>query len=53
MNWKEIKESIDKQLSEKGVSDETPVWYIDYVDGGPDKVYVYIYEENGKIGVDC
>lgn len=29
ITWKEFKEIIDEQLKEKGISEDTEIWYID------------------------
>ena len=29
MTWKQFKAHIDKQLSEQGINEDTPIWYID------------------------
>lgn len=29
MTWKQFKEEVDKQLAEKGISEDEEIWYID------------------------
>lgn len=29
MTWKEFKEAVDKQLKEKGISEDAEIWWID------------------------
>jgi hypothetical protein len=29
VTWREFKEWVDRQLAEKGISEDTPIWFID------------------------
>ena len=30
MTWKQFKDGVDKQMQEKGISEDTEIWYIDF-----------------------
>jgi hypothetical protein len=49
MTWKELKEAIDKQLKERGISEDTEIWYIDI--SFPIKDNLKIYGEEMGISI--
>lgn len=43
--WKEFKELVEKQMKEKGISEDVILWYIDIT--FPDDIDVYFQENRG------
>lgn len=56
MTWKQFKDAVDKQLSEKGISEDESIWYIDISfpqegDFEDDRMNVFL-DKNSGIAVD-
>lgn len=49
MTWKEFKEQVDRQLAEQGISEDTPIQYIDL--SFPIKNSELITENGGPAGI--
>lgn len=50
MTWKEFKEAVDKQLQEKDISEDEPIWFIDTSGAmslDVDEVHVSLDEDMG------